>query len=458
MLAPMPSKSSVPQQGSRLSRNPSPPGKTQARKRGAGGAGATGMRRVHHRVLDNGLRVFVIEARELPVVSHMIWYTVGSRDERTSETGLSHFLEHMMFKGTKKYAKGEIDAITQRLGGNNNAFTDQDTTAYYFSLKSDHWDEALAIEASRMQGCLLDPEEFESEKKVVIDELKMGEDDDWRPLYQAVEQIAFLTHPYHHPIIGWLEDLERLDRESMVEYYRRHYTPDRAILVLVGDVDAKDAIARIDKKLGKIPSSGRARPSVLREPAQRGIRRITIKQPGNTPRLALCWRGCRVGDPDDPVLDVVSTLLTSGKAARLYRGLVQGREIATEVHAMNEARLDPGLFTILAEGKPGGSLEAIEAAILEEVERLASSGPAAAELRRVKKQISNSFFFELETVYRQAYRIGRYEACCDDGWRVLEEYPKVLQTITKDDVRDTMARIFHEDALSVAYAVPTERA
>lgn len=412
------------------------------------------MRPVHRTVLDNGLRVFIVRAPELPVVSHMIWYTVGSRDERTGETGLSHFLEHMMFKGTDRYPKGSIDATTARLGGSNNAFTDSDTTAYYFNLKSDRWHEALAIEASRMRGCLLDEEEFLNEKKVVLEELSMGEDDEWRPIYQAVESIAFLTHPYHHPIIGWREDLERLDRETMLSYYRRHYSPDRAILVLVGDIDPKEAKQRIEDELGPIPSSGQARPPVLAEPQQRGERRVVLRTPHKLARICMCWKGVRVGDHEDPILDVISALLGGGKASRLYRGLVQGREIVTMASAMNEARFDPGLFTIVAEGKPGASAQRIEEAVLEEVQSLANEGPKAVDLRRVKKQIATSFFFDLETVYSQANRIGRYEASCKDGWRVLERYPAELEAITAKNVQDVMKRYLHRDGLSVGWSLP----
>ncbi|MAE77862.1 MAG: hypothetical protein CMJ85_13450 [Planctomycetes bacterium] len=412
------------------------------------------MRDVTHEVLDNGLRVFLVESRELPVVSHMIWYTVGARDERTGETGLSHFLEHMMFKGTADYPKGTIDAITARLGGHNNAFTDSDCTAYYFNLKSDRWTEALAIEASRMQGCLLDQVEFESEKKVVIEELQMGEDEPWRPLWQGVESMAFRVHPYRHPIIGWREELERLQRDTMEGYYRRHYTPDRAVLVVVGDIDASEGMARIQEQLGGIPRAPAPRADVLQEPPQTGERRITVRFNGNMVRCAIAWHTCKVGDRADPVLDLASQLLSGGKAARLYRHLIQGREIAAEVQAYNEARLDPGLFWVIAEGKPQTKPEDLEAAILEEINRFASEGPTARELKRARKQILTSFWFDLETVQSQAMRLGRYEATCEDGWKVLQDYPAQLETITAKEIRDTVKRFLHDDNKTTGWSLP----
>ncbi|MBZ0152012.1 MAG: insulinase family protein, partial [Planctomycetes bacterium] len=195
--------------------------------------------------LDNGFKALLVERGPLPVVASVLWYRVGARDERTAETGVSHFLEHMMFKGTDRFAKGQIDLQTSKMGGSNNAFTDNDSTAYYFSLAADRWETALEIEASRMRSCLLDPAEFASEKNVVLEELAMGEDDPWRPLYQATESMLFQVHPYHHPVIGYREDLERLSARQMRDYYARHYGPNRAFLVVVGAIDRARTAQRI---------------------------------------------------------------------------------------------------------------------------------------------------------------------------------------------------------------------
>ncbi|MFQ5505618.1 MAG: M16 family metallopeptidase, partial [Planctomycetota bacterium] len=366
--------------------------------------------KVKRKVLDNGLTVLIIESHELPVVSHWIWYAVGSRDEKSNETGLSHFLEHMMFKGTDSYPKGSIDSTTARLGGSNNAMTSHDYTAYYFNLKSDRWEEALEIESSRMRHCLLDKVEFESEKKVVIEELKMGEDEPWRPLCQAVESIAYMVHPYRHPVIGWRDDLEGLTRDRMLDYYDRNYSPDRATLVVVGDVKWRDALGRIQEHMGQITASGHQREEVPKEPVQKGERRLVVRFPGNLPRLAMSWHTCRFGERDDIVLDMVSTLLSGGKSSRFYRSLVQGKELAASAEAINETRVDPGLFWILSEGKADTSPEALEAAVNEEVQKLADDGPKAAEMKRCKRMLLSTFYFDLETVSSQAARIGRAEA------------------------------------------------
>ncbi len=413
-------------------------------------------RPVTRAVLDNGLNIFLVRAPDLPVVSHWIWYTVGSRDERSGETGLSHFLEHMMFKGTRKYPKGSIDAITSRLGGFNNAMTTHDYTAYFFNLRGDRWEEALKIEANRMRGCLLDEKEFELEKQVVIEELQLGRDEPWYPLFEAVEASAFHVHPYHHPVIGWREDLERLTREGMLDYYRRHYGPDRANLVLVGDFDKKEALALCRKHLERIPPCKEPRREVLREPPQDGERRVTLRFPGNMHRLAIAWKSFEMGTREDVVLDVASFLLSSGRSSRLYKGLVKGREIASFAQTYNEARLDPGLFWVLSEPKPGVDPKDLEAAVLEECHRLRDEGPKADELRRVKKAILTSFWFDMETVSEQANRIGRAQVGCRKGFKVLRDYPEGLRSVTAREVREVLRKVMHEDRRTVGWSRPED--
>jgi zinc protease len=423
---------------------------------GAGSDPAQLLREVQRATLPNGLRVLLVESHELPVVSHWLWYTVGSRDERSGEAGVSHFLEHMMFKGTDTYPKGAIDAQTARLGGSNNAMTSYDYTTYYFNLTSDRWTEALDIEASRMQHCLLDKSEFEAEKKVVIEELMRGKDEPWSPLFEAVSSLCYMVHPYRQPIIGWREELERMPVETMESYYRRHYAPDRAILVVVGDFEHAQALEEIEARLGDIPASGFAREPVLAEPPQQGERRITVRFPGNLSRIAMAWPTCRQGGRDDTTLDLLSTVLSTGKSSRLYRELVKGQEIATYAGSYNETRLDPGLFWLVAEAKPGLREERLESALMQQVERIQEEGPTSAELERAKKQILSSFYFDLETVSEQAHKIGRLETVCEGGYATLEKYPSELMSLEADDVRDIARKYLLPDRRSVGWSLPKE--
>ena len=416
---------------------------------------ALGLNGVVEVQLDNGFRALLLERHALPVVASMVWYQVGARDERTGETGVSHFLEHMMFKGTDRYAKGQIDLITSKLGGSNNAFTDNDVTAYYFSLASDRWQPALEIEANRMTRCLLDEHEFTAEKSVVLEELAMGEDDPWRVLHQTAEALAFQVHPYHHPVIGWREDLERLEAAAMRAYYERHYGPNRAFLVAVGDFDAAATERTVRELFAGIPARAQRRADVLAEPEQKGERRAVVRFPGNVGRLTIAVKVCRLGEPDDFALDLFSILLAGGKTSRLFRRLVHDDQIATSVSTSNEVRREPGVFWISTELVEGKRHEVAERAIREEVERLIAKGPSAAELARARMQLRAGFLFEQETALETAMRLGRFEALGPRGWRLVQDVLAAYDSVGAREVRAVGARYFGADAWNVAWSVPT---
>ncbi len=411
---------------------------------------------VHEVGLDNGFRALLVERHSLPVVASTLWYSVGARDEGTGETGVSHFLEHMMFKGTSRYAKGQIDLMTAKLGGSNNAFTSADATAYYFALAADRWETALEIEASRMTDCLLDPAEFAAEKSVVLEELAQGEDDPWTVLHHAAESLAFRVHPYHHPVIGWREDLERLTVEGMRAYYRRQYGPNRALLVVAGDFEPRRAEGRIRELFGALPATAAPRAPVLAEPPAKGRRHAIERFPaqGEVARLALCVPSCHMGDDDDYVLDVIAHVLGGSKTGRLYRRLVLEDQIATDVGVANESRLDPGLFCVSIELREGVVPERGERAVAEEIERLAAQGPTAAELRAARTQLRAGFLFEEETVLEVALRLGRFETLCRGGYRVLESVLDRYAQVGARTVKDAAARYFAPDQWTSVWLLP----
>ena len=411
---------------------------------------------VHEVHLDNGFHALLVARRTLPVVASILWYGVGSRDETDSETGLSHFLEHMMFKGTDKYKKGEIDLLTGRMGGSNNAFTDNDVTAYYFSLAADRWETALEIEASRMRGCLLDDEEFAAEKQVVLEELSMGEDDPWGSLYQATESLIFQVHPYHHPVIGWRGDLERLPVATMRDYYQRNYGPDRGFLVVLGDIDMARTESRVRELFGPIEPTGQSRREVLAEPPARGERRCVIRFPGQITRMAAGFRTCRMGEDDDFVLDVLSTVLGAGKSSRLYKRLVLEEELVTDVCVMNETRKDPGVFWVTTELREDAEPARVEAVLKEEIDKIIHKGFTATELKRARAQLRSSFLFENETVLDAAMKIGRFQAMSAKGYRQLAEVPGVFDTVTNPRLKAAAARYFEVDAWNVAWSLPRD--
>jgi zinc protease len=406
--------------------------------------------------LDNGFKLLMLERRALPVVATVLWYHVGARDERTSETGVSHFLEHMMFKGTEHLEKGAIDLLTSKAGGNNNAFTDNDETVYHFAMAADRWETALEIEADRMRGCALDPAEFTAEKAVVLEELAMGEDDPWRTAMHAAGTLAFQVHPYRMPVIGWKEDLERLTRDGMRAYYDRHYGPNRALLVVVGDIDVARTEQRVRALFGRLPSSAQARGTVLSEPEQKGERRAVQRFPGNLSRLVVGVRTCRIGEDDDLALDLVSQILSGGRTSRLYKRLVHGDELATSVQTMNETRQDPGVFWFLVELKPGAPRERAEAAVREEVAAFVQHGPTRQELLRARTQIDAALQFEQESAMEVALKIARFESSVPGGYRGLLDLEARYRGIDARTVREVAARYFGFDRWNVVWSVPAD--
>lgn len=406
--------------------------------------------------LDNGFKALLVERGPLPVVASLLWYRVGSRDERTGETGVSHFLEHMMFKGTERFAKGQIDLQTSKMGGSNNAFTDNDGTAYYFTLAADRWETALEIEASRMRDCLLDPHEFASEKNVVLEELAMGEDDPWRPLYQATESLLYQVHPYHHPVIGYRQDLERLSAQQMRDYYRRHYGPNRAFLVVVGNIDRARTAQRIRELFGPIPRVEERR-EPLAEPTPQGERRATLRTPHSVTRLCFGFPTCRMGERDDYALDVLAHDLGNSKNSRLYRRLVLKEELVTDVNVMNETRQEPGALFLLCELRDGVQPAKVEAIVREEIRAQIREGVAKKDLARILAQIKASFLFQDESVLDLAMKLGRFEAGTPGGYRTLATVLGTYDSLTQQELRAAAAKYFDFDRIAVVYGVPGKR-
>ena len=370
---------------------------------------------VRRTVLDNGLVVLTRELHASPIVTAMIWYRVGSRNEELGQTGKSHFLEHMLFKGTDRFKKGEIDLLTLKNGGNNNAFTSHDFTAYYFNFASDRWEIALDIEADRMVNCVFDPEEFEAEKKVVIEELKMGLDSPWGLLMQELDATAYKVHPYRNPVIGWLQDVERATAAEQQAYYRKHYHPNNATLVLGGDFET-------DRVLDKVIAA------VLCDSASPGFRgddhgrtatawekRIEVQWRSKVPRLALAYHAPEIAHPDSYALQVLDLILTEGKTSRLYQRMVEREQSVTFVTAEYGESKDPTLFHIRAEARGDHTAEEIEATIYEELDRVVAEGATKQELDRAKHLIEAHFILSRERAVDQAMLLGQIETLVRPG-------------------------------------------
>jgi zinc protease len=422
---------------------------TAARKSGA---------RITEHKLENGLTVLLAERHHDPVVTVMIWYRVGSRDEEEREAGVSHFLEHMMFKGSRRFGKGEIDRVTTSLGGSNNAFTTSDHTAYWFEFASDRWEKALEIEADRMRHLLLDPAEFESEKKVVLEELSMGDDDPWRVLSREVQMALFPRHPYRRPIIGFADTLAAVGPETMREYHARHYRPGNAVLVVSGDIDPARALTSIREHFEAIPagtSSDRPRAFLPAIAEPTGEHRLEIRWDDEGRRLCIAWPTAKVATDEDWALDLAATVLAGGKLSRLYRRLVLEKHLATSVSSHNDTRVDTGAFWLFVEAASKASTAELERAIDREIEDLRSRDIGAAELARAKRLLAAGDAHESETVSDIAEDLGEFAV--DANWRLALEAQAHLAAVSARAVRECAAKLLRKERRVVGWCLPGKK-
>jgi len=403
---------------------------------------------VRRTVLPNGLVVLTKEVHTSPIVTSMIWYRVGSRNEELGQTGKSHFLEHMLFKGTERFKKGEIDLLTLKNGGGNNAFTSHDFTAYYFNFASDRWEIALEIEADRMVNCSFDPDEFEAEKKVVLEELKTGLDSPWGLLLQEEEATAFKVHPYRNPIVGWPQDVERATVDEQQAYYRRYYHPNNATLVIVGDFEAEDVLKKVERAFGLIPAGPPPASMVLKEPPQRGERRLIVRWRSKVPRLAIAYHAPEIAAPDTYALQVLAVILAEGKASRLYQRMVEREQTVTFVSAEYGESKDPTLFHIRAEARGDFSINEVEASIHNELANVSRNGVSAHELNRAKHQIEAHFILSRERTLDQAILLGQIEVLY--GLDYIDSYLQRINAVTDTDIADVCSRYLDENNRTVA--------
>ncbi len=418
-------------------------------------------RGVQKKIFSNRLTVITKELHDKPVVATMLWYRVGSRNEELGQTGKSHFLEHMLFKGTQKYKKGEIDLVTISNGGANNAFTWLDYTAYYFTFASDRWHIALEIEADRMRNTAFDEDEFQSEKKVVEEELRIGLDGPWEALENEVWATAFRQHPYHWPTVGWLEDLESATGADMKAYYDKWYHPRNATLVVVGDFNTDEAIQKIEDLFGQIPAGPEVKPLRIVEPPQRGEKRVVVKKETPVERLLIGYHAPAVGDADSYPIQVAEAILATGKSSRLYQRLVERDESVTTADATYHDHIDPSLFYIQAELKPGFKLEAVEQAIHEEIERLKNKDLSEAEIEKAKRQIEADLVLSHEEPLQQAILLGQYETIATDeripedsrGYNYLNTLLPRIRAVTAKDIARVAKKYLNEDNRTVGYLV-----
>src|SRR5919109_1472200 len=317
--------------------------------------------------LDNGLELLLLEDHAVPLVTVQVWYRVGSRNERPGITGISHFLEHMMFKGTPKYGPGLYSQLIQRYGGTQNAFTSYDMTAYYSVLPAARLALALDLEADRMTNLLLDPNELKAEREVVKEERRLRENTPTGPMYEVLGALAYKAHPYHWPTIGWMTDIESITREELEAHYKSYYVPNNATVIIVGDVDTGQTMDAVRRHFGPIPQGPPLPPVRPPEPPQLGEHRAEIPRPTALAALAIAYHTPAADHADALPLEVLSQILSQGQSSRLYRELVYQRQLATSISANADLRVDPGLFTIVSMVQAGKTPAEVEAAVYEQL-------------------------------------------------------------------------------------------
>ena len=404
--------------------------------------------------LDNGLRVLLLEDHRSPIVSFQMWYRVGSRNEHPGATGLAHFLEHMMFKGTPTYGPRQFAQLVEQNGGQDNAFTSQDVTSYYVNIAADKIDLVIDLEADRMQNLLLDAREINSEREVVIEERRTRtEDDPGGFLGEEVSSLAYKNHAYGHPIIGWVEDLRRITPEEIRAFYKTYYIPNNAILVAVGDFKASDLLAKIKTRFGKVPKGATPPPVLAVEPVQNGERRGIVKKEAQLPIVYLGYHVPNQQSADAPALEMLSTILSGGRASRLYSHLVHERQIALEAGGdYSYFAFDPPLFWFWGTPMPGQTPETMEKALLEEMERLRKERVTDEELTRARNQAEAAFVFQDDSVHRRAALLARFELI--GGYAGKDKFLDRLRAVTPDDVQRVARAYFADENKNVGVLIP----
>lgn len=420
-------------------------------------------RPVTRRVLDNGLTVLLKEVHTAPVISWWVLYRVGSRNERTGQTGISHWVEHMLFKGTPRFPAGVLDETIEREGGVWNAQTSFDYTAYYETLPVARARLALEIEADRMQNALFDPAEVESERTVIISERQGSENSPAFWLHEETRAAAFRVHAYHHPVIGDMADLRTITRDDLYTHYRTYYVPNNAIAVAVGDFETAALMEQIEALYGAIPRGPEPPPVTRFEPPQQGERTVRVEREGNASYLHLAYRAPQATDPDWLRLALIDSVLAGASApggnslgnrtSRLYRALVE-TELASGVGGALHPSIDPHLFSLVVTVRDGRRPGEVQAALDAEIDRVAAGDLPLAELDKAKKQAAALFAYGTEGVTGQAFWLAFSENFSSYTW--YEDYLARLRAETLDEVQDAARRLLRRSQRTVGWFVPVK--
>jgi predicted Zn-dependent peptidase len=410
---------------------------------------------IHEYSLENGIKLFVLEDHSVPTISYQAWYKVGSRNERPGITGISHLFEHMMFKGSKKYGPEEHARIIQANGGNLNAFTTEDVTAYFENLPADKLKLAMDLESEREANLAITPENLKSETEVVKEERRMRNDNsNFGKLIEQLTALAYQQHPYHWPVIGWMWDLNHITLEDCIDYHRKYYSPRNTTLVVVGDVDPEETCQLAKKYYGDLPPGPPLDVVITPEEEQHGERRAIYHKATQLPWLGLAYHIPEEANDDSPVLEVIDKILSSGKSSRIYRDIIRDKEMALFVFTTADLRIDPGLFFALAgDIKPGHTPEEVEEAIKAQLGRLMDEPVTDIELQKAKNQLEADFLFHLQSNFGKGAQIAHSYLFTGDPY-YFEEVVDRYRSVTKDDIMRVAKKYFQDENSSVLTLLP----
>ena len=393
--------------------------------------------------------MLLLEDHKSPAVTFQVWYRVGGRNEKDGKSGLAHFLEHMLFKGTPTTGPEEYSRIIAKNGGRSNAFTTSDMTVYFATMSRDKIHIQLDLEADRMANALLGDTYFEPEKKVIQEERRLRTDDNpGSALYEIAASVAYTIHPYRRPVVGWMEDIQNLTRQDLVDFYKLYYAPNNALIVMVGDFNSDEMLSKIKAAYGKIPRGPEPPKLTLVEPSQRGEKRVTLKKEAELPMLMLFYHAPNLHSPDSFALDLLSIVLAGGKSSRLYQELVYQKRLVRGIDADYSAvSMDATGFSISAQLLPGAELANVEQQIDRSLDKVKAELVSERELQKAKNQVEAAFIFAQDSIFGQAMKIGYYEMV--GGWRLIDSYLDSMRKVTREDLRRVAQKYLQRDHRTV---------
>ncbi|HLZ12869.1 MAG TPA: pitrilysin family protein [Candidatus Acidoferrum sp.] len=406
------------------------------------------------KTLKNGMKVLVQSDHSIPNVALYIFYRIGSRNEHPGTTGLSHFFEHMMFNGAKKYGPGDLDKVMEANGGENNAYTTQNTTVYQDWFPRSALPLIFDIEADRIQYLQFDPKKIASEREVVASERRLRTDNDNGGLLdEQLWATAYIAHPYQWPVVGWMSDIEQWTMDDLKHHFEMGYAPNNATMVVVGDVTSDEIFQLCEKYIEPIPTHAPPPPVTTIEPEQLGERRLVVHKPAELPLLMIGYHVPKTNDPDFYALNILRTVLFQGESSRMYQRLVDKDQIALDVSAFVQPSFDPTLAIVVAQPKQGIDPAKCETAIYEELDKSKSALISDQELEKAKNIRLVEFYHEMRTINGRANTIGTYEVFFGDYTRLFDA-AKNYSAVTKDDVQRVAKKYFGANNRTVATLIP----